>query len=151
MSYTSGKALEYCGKAGWKYIGQDPDTNKPVLKNDITKTFIIADESKITQPIDYEQELLCDIERILDTLVDKGRPVVGADAMRVLADGLSSMGYTDGNPNSVYTILGILCNTESMINQVGGHISLTRINLEYIAASDLFAANIRKNKIVVAS
>ena len=151
-SYVVKGRVLYCGEPNWAYIGKDPDSGKPVLRNTITGSFIAADEYKITMPIDYEHLLLIDIESILDGVAEKGQYSIGGlPALIILADGLNSMGYTDGNTNSSFTILGILSNTMEDMMRTIDPTNIWRSDLEIMAARNLFAANIRKNKIVVAS
>lgn len=151
-SYVVNGRVLYCGEPNWAYIGRDPDSGKPILRNTITGSFIAADEDKITKPFDHEHELLCDIEIILDGVAEKGHYSIGGLPVLInLADGLNSMGYTDGNPNNSFTILGILSNTMADMMRTIDPTNIRRSDLEIMAARNLFAANIRKNKIVVAS
>lgn len=148
---TEGKVL-YCGKAGWWYVGKDPETDKPVLKNEVTKQFIVADESKITKPTDERNMLLCDFSDahalIVDGFAMSRETTTHADIMGEVARMLIGMGYTDGTEYNApfHNMFGVMFESlMSMIN-VSSHISQS--DLEITISDALYRNNFRK---VVAS
>lgn len=152
MEQTLPKDVNYCGKSGWNYIGDDPDSGKPVLKDSITKKFIVADPSLITTPPDHKQDLLLDIEKTLDEFYEhpSGRDSVSYDMLLMLrlSQELFRMGYNDGTKLPIPTILGLMCECYAKLVEIG--IYFSRGDFEITLANHLYENGIRKNKIVVA-
>ncbi len=140
----------YCGNPNWWYIGDDPVSGKPVLRNAITGQFIVADTNKITKPVDHKNELLCDVEPYMDRVATNGLDFpYHRGVLKGLSSHLIRIGYGDGSPNSDYVVLGIITETRHKLIRIGTYIS--RSDFEISVADALHNANIRKNKIVVAS
>lgn len=143
---TEGKVL-YCGKDGWWYVGKDPETDKPVLKDEVTKQFIVADESKITKPTDERNMLLCDFSdahaMIVDGIVMVGKTTTHADIMGEVARILVGAGYTDGTTGNAtfHNMFGVMF--EALLSMIGvGHVSQS--DLEITISDALYRNNFRK-------
>ncbi|AUS01997.1 hypothetical protein NVP3058O_079 [Vibrio phage 3.058.O._10N.286.46.B8] len=145
MKLTSGQKVFYCGKLCWVFVGYDPESGSPVLKDTITKKFIVADINRISLPDDLKQTMLEDVERAFDEYYGTG--LTDLDMMRKISTNLYDCGYTDGNPLSAHTMLGIIINSVKTATSCGAH---SRSDFEYSITEALFGAGIRKNKIVVA-
>lgn len=145
---TEGMVL-YCGRSGWHYVGKDPESGKPVLKDSVTKRFIVADESKISKPKDLVAELAEDIEMAHDDVAHEHNYNINhIDFMTKLAWKLHDYGYTDGTANSKWSLLGILSTVHGRHSSLGVH--ATRGDLEISFARELIKNNFKKTQIVLA-
>ncbi|AGG58219.1 hypothetical protein VPDG_00058 [Vibrio phage henriette 12B8] len=151
MELTSGQKVFYCGKLCWVYIGDDPESGSPVLKDTITKKFIVADINRISLPEDLKLVMRGDVGDAINQVYSKPENMVydmhDLPFMVALSASLYDLGYTDGNQLCMHTMLGIITNAMNEAVALGAHSSG---DFEYAITEGLFDAGIRKNKIVVA-